>query len=136
MGKSFHVFVLLGDGELQEGTVWESALTTSTRGLSNVTAIIDLNKLQVEGEVTDIKQLYPLEEKWQSFGWDTVFIDGHNIELVASTLRKAKGRRGKPLAVIANTVKGKGVSFMEGELGWHKGELTEELYRKALAEIG
>ena len=131
------VFALLGDGECQEGQVWEAAMFTAHNKLDNVVAIIDLNKLQIDGRTSDVCDLGDVAGKFKAFGWDTVEVDGHDIDAIIEVLSKAKAdRSGKPHAVIAHTVKGKGVSFMENEAGWHgKAPKPDELER-ALEDLG
>lgn len=124
-GKSFTTFVLLGDGEMQEGQVWEAALASAHFGLSRLVAIIDRNGFQLDGAVDEVMGIEPLDEKWRSFGWEVHVVDGHDIAALTASLRAAKFnlQRPKPLCIIANTVKGKGVSYMETEPGWHLGYL-------------
>jgi len=117
--KSYRTYCLVGDGECQEGTIWEAAMCAAQHKLDNLTAIVDYNKLQICGPVSDIVNLEPFLEKWKSFGWETVEIDGHNIEEIVSTLKKVPFKKDKPSAIIAHTVKGKGVSYMENVTKWH-----------------
>ena len=128
------VYVLLGDGECNEGSVWEAAMSAAHYKLDNLTVIIDKNKLQYDGETKYVLGLAPFEEKWKSFGFETVTIDGHNVESLINAF--AKEHKNKPMCIIANTIKGKGVSFMENEAKWHNGSLTKELFEQALAEQG
>lgn len=129
-----HVFTLLGDGELQEGSCWEALMHAPTRGLENVTAIIDRNHLQIDGSTEKIKDINPLDKKLEAFNWDVIEIDGHNVEQIYDALEKAK-KSDKPTAIIANTVKGKGVSFMENQCGWHGKAPCDEDCQKALEEL-
>ncbi len=129
-----HVFALLGDGELQEGNIWEAFMTASHRNLNNLTAIIDRNHLQIDGTTEQIKNLNPLDKKLEAFGWEVKIIDGHNIEQLYTTLEKSK-KSDKPTAIIANTTKGKGVSFMENKCGWHGKAPCDEDCQKALEEL-
>jgi transketolase len=133
--KAFQVFVVLGDGELQEGLVWESAMAIPRLGLDNITAIIDINRLQSGGAVDDILPLHPLREKWASFGWNTIEIDGHDLGEVVGALDLALTTKGVPTVVLAKTVKGKGVEFMENDNSWHQKTPSEEEYRRALAQL-
>lgn len=126
------VFVLMGDGELQEGSVWEAAMFASSRSLSNLTLIVDRNMFQTWAKVDDVVALEPLAEKFKSFGWIVDEVDGHDIKTLAEILSKISGR---PHVVIARTVKGKGISFMEGNAEWHNGVLTEEQYALAIKEV-
>ncbi len=135
-GKSYTTFCIMGDGEQQEGNVWEAAMEAAHYKLDNLVAVIDRNRLQIDGPVSDVMEVEPLAKKYESFGWDTVEIDGHDMQQVAAALESAKQRAGKPLAVIANTVKGKGVSFMENVAGWHgKAPSYDEMVR-GLNELG
>lgn len=133
--KGYRVYCLLGDGELQEGQVWEAVMTAAHHKLDNVCAIVDYNKVQLDGNVEDIKGLDPLAEKWKAFNWHIIEIDGHNIEEVINAYKKASEVKGMPTVIIAHTVKGKGVSFMEGVAGWHGLAPNDEQLEKALAEI-
>jgi len=130
---SSRIFVLLGDGELNEGIVWEAAMFAHHYNLGTLTAIVDRNALQYTGMTEEIMALEPLEKKWRSFGWKVTIINGHDFTQLISALQKWK--RDRPTIVIANTVKGKGVSFMENSPEWHIGSLTKSLYKKALKEI-
>jgi transketolase len=135
-GRDFRVFVLLGDGEVQEGVVWEGAMAAAHYGLSNVTVIVDYNGLQVDGEVAEIMEVAPLSGKWRGFGWEVTEIDGHSIPQVLEALQHARQVTDRPTAIIARTVKGKGVSFMENRYEWHGRAPTQEERDRALAEIG
>lgn len=131
-----HVFVYMGDGELQEGSCWEAFMNAPAKGLNNITAIIDRNKLQIDGDVEKVKALEPLADKLRAFNWKVVEIDGHDINQVYDALYSAKNNReNKPVAIIAHTVKGKGVSFMENQAGWHGKAPSDEEAEKALAEL-
>ena len=133
--RSFRIFVLLGDGELQEGQVWEAAMTSSHQRLTNVCVLVDWNKYQSQGSVKEIKSIEPLDEKWAAFGWDVIPIDGHDIAQICGALDRVDGRGGKPVAIIASTVKGKGVSFMENTFTYHNASITEQEYKDAEREI-
>jgi transketolase len=132
--RDYRVFVLLGDGELAEGSNWEAAMAAAHYDLDNLIAIIDHNTLQITGRTRDVCCNEPLDEKFRAFGWDVRQVDGHSIPQMTDVLSHQPGS-GKPLAVIANTTKGKGVSFMEDVAKWHHGVPTEAQYAKALAEI-
>lgn len=134
-GAHYHTYVVVGDGELQEGTIWESAMTTSTQHLTNLTVIVDNNGLQVENFTKNIKDLGDLRAKWESFGFDTTVIDGHDYQQLLQAFQKTKEPHERPMAIIANTIKGKGVSFAENQIGWHKGDFTEETYQQAMREL-
>ncbi|MFR1672032.1 MAG: transketolase [Candidatus Gastranaerophilaceae bacterium] len=129
-----NVFVLLGDGELQEGNVWEAFMHASHQNLDNLIAIIDRNRLQIDGCTENVKSLDPLDEKIKAFNWDVIEIDGHDIEQIYEAIEKAKLNK-KPTAILANTIKGKGVSFMENNAGWHGKAPNKEDYEKALSEL-
>ena len=128
------VFVLLGDGEMQEGSVWESLMNANNQKLDNLIVIIDKNELQIDGKTCDIKSLEPLDEKLKAFGFSVYSIDGHNYDEIEHTLLEAKNSN-KLCAIIANTIKGKGVSFMENNAGWHGKAPNDEQLAKALEEL-
>ena len=134
--RDYHVFVILGDGEQDEGQVWEAAMTAAHYKLDNVTAIVDHNKAQQTGWVRDVLDYAPLAEKWRAFQWETQEIDGHNTEEVFNALQQAKATQGRPSCIIAHTVKGKGVSFVEADYGYHGKALTKEEEQRALEELG
>lgn len=134
-GLDYHTYVILGDGEIQEGTIWESAMTAAAKCLTNLTVIIDNNGLQVEGRTSEIKPFGDYRMKWESFGFETVEIDGHDYEQILNALQRSKISHRRPLVIIANTIKGKGVSFMEDQLNWHKGDFTEDTYAQAVDEL-
>jgi transketolase len=131
----FRTFVLTGDGELQEGSNWESALTAAHRKLENLTLIIDRNRLQQGARTEDTASLDPLDDKWRAFGWHVEIVDGHNHEELLNVLSASPKGRGKPLCVIANTIKGKGVSFMHDNVVWHHGVPNKEQYEQAMLEL-
>jgi len=130
--ESNKVFVLLGDGEMQEGSVWEAAMLAPKLGVDNLTIFIDHNNLQGYGRATELVEFYPVKEKWESFGWETYVIDGHDCKEIE---RVSKIQSSKPKAIICNTTKGKGVSFMEDELIWHYFIVTDEIKEQALKEL-
>jgi transketolase len=133
--KNIRVYVLLGDGECHEGNIWEAAMFSSHHKLDNLTAILDCNKQQIDGWIKDIKNLEPLAEKWRAFGWHIIEINGHNISEIIDALDQAEKIKEKPSIIIANTVKGKGVSFMECNLKFHGTAPTEEEAHRALKEL-
>ncbi len=133
--KDYHTYVILGDGEIQEGQVWEAALFGAHYKLDNITAILDLNNVQLMGNVDQIMGIAPVADKWKAFGWEVLEIDGHNFSQIIESLNKAKQVKGKPVIIIANTVKGKGVSFMENTCKWHGNVPTQDEYEAAIAEI-
>jgi len=134
-GLSTRVYVLLGDGEVQEGQVWEAAMTAGHYKLDNVCAILDNNGLQIDGWVKDVKNVEPLAPKWEAFGWAVLEIDGHNFGEILSALDKAEEIKGKPTIIIAHTVKGKGVSFFENKAKYHGVAPTNEELERALKEL-
>ncbi|WP_417220030.1 transketolase [Achromobacter spanius] len=135
--RDFNVFVMLGDGEMQEGQVWEAALFAAHNRLSRLVAIIDRNGYQLDGKVDDVMGVESLKEKWQAFGWEVHEVDGHNLHDLTALLRRlrADDTRNKPACVIAKTIKGKGVSYMETEPGWHLGYLAPQDAQSAVDEI-
>ena len=135
-GADFRVYCLLGDGEIQEGQVWEAAMTAAHRRLDNVCVILDCNGVQENGPVAVIKGEEPLDEKWRSFGWHVLEADGHDFGEMLSALDEAETVTGKPTIIIAHTVKGKGVSFMEGQAAWHGKAPSREELRRALSDLG
>lgn len=130
------VYALLGDGEIQEGQVWEAAMAASHFKLDNMTAFIDNNGLQIDGCTAEIMGVEPLADKWKGFGWHVIAIDGHDIGQILAAVEEAKRVKGKPTMVIAKTIKGKGVCFMEGKVEWHGKAPCGELYTKAKIELG
>jgi transketolase len=136
-GGAFNVFVILGDGEMQEGQVWEAALFAAHHKLSRLIAIVDRNGYQLDGKVDDVIGIESLKDKWSAFGWQVHEVDGHDLYALTRLLRRLKAdtRRAVPACVIARTVKGKGVSFMETEPGWHLGYLAPGDAKAAIDEI-
>ncbi len=130
------VFVMVSDGECNEGSVWESAMVSAGRNLNNLCAVVDFNKWQATGRSQEVTALEPLSDKWKAFGWDAVEVDGHDMESLVTVLNKAKNKKNKPTAVITHTVKGKGVSFMEDDNNWHYRIPTGDEVKKALIELG
>lgn len=133
-GLKYRVFVLLGDGELQEGQVWEAAMSAGKFKSNNLVAIVDNNKVAQDNLTRDLKDLEPLEDKWRAFGWDVARIDGHDMQQIVDALRMPPHAE-KPRVIVADTIKGKGVSFMEGKTAWHGVAPSEEDYKKALKEL-
>jgi len=134
--KDFHTFVMIGDGELHEGSNWEAAMAASHYQLANLTAIVDHNKISQSGRVADIIGIDPLSDKWRAFGWEVREIDGHHMGEVIDALDALPFHSGRPSAIIAHTVKGKGVSFAEDTYLWHSNNVNDEIYERALAELG
>lgn len=133
--QSGRIFCLMSDGEQQKGQVWEAAMFASKYKLNNLVAMIDKNDIQIDGEVGEIMDLGDLSAKYLSFGWRVFELNGHNFVQILDTLEKAKKEREKPALIIAKTVAGKGISFMEGRWEWHHGKLSEEQYKMAMAEL-
>ena len=131
----YRVYVAMGDGELQEGQVWEAAMTTAQYKLDNLTAFVDYNNLQIDGNVSDIMNVASVEDKFKAFGWNVLTIDGHNFQEILDAVEKAKECKGKPTMIVANTVKGKGVDFMENVCGFHGVAPTEEETKKAIEQL-
>lgn len=134
-GLDSRVYCLLGDGELQEGQVWEAVMTAAQHRLDNVCAIVDYNHVQLDGTVEEIKAMGDLCAKWHAFGWNVIELDGHNMDEVLRAFEMARAFKGKPTVLIANTVKGKGVSFMENDCNWHGNAPSPQQLEQALAEI-
>jgi transketolase len=124
----------MGDGELQEGSVWEAFMQAAHRKLDNLIAIIDRNGLQIDGSTDSVMSINPLDEKLRAFGWDVIDIDGHNFNEIITALEKSKNSS-KPFAIIAHTIKGKGVSFMENNAGWHGKAPSDEQFEQAMKEL-
>ncbi|MGB9903106.1 MAG: transketolase [Desulfotomaculales bacterium] len=135
-GRDYRVFVLLGDGEIQEGMVWEAAMAAAHYRLDNVTAFLDHNGLQIDGPVTEVMSPEPVAEKWNAFGWHVQVIDGHDYKQIISAVETARQVKGRPQMIIAETCKGKGVSFMENQVDWHGTAPKAEEAKRALAELG
>ena len=135
-GKNHKIFCIMGDGEQQEGQIWEAAMEAAHYHLDNLVGIVDCNRLQIDGPVEEVMKVEPLEEKYWSFGWDVRRIDGHNMEQVVEALESAKNHQGTPIVLLADTVKGKGVSFMENVAGWHGKSPNREELVKGLNELG
>ena len=133
--KDYRVYVLLGDGEVQEGNIWEAAMACGHFACSNLCAILDFNGCQIDGRCDDIMGLEPLAAKWQAFGWQVIEIDGHDMQQILAAYDQAKTIKNKPTIIIARTVKGKGVSFMEGVVGFHGRAPTQEEAQRALKEL-
>lgn len=130
------IYVLLGDGEIQEGIVWEAVMSAAHYKLDNLTAILDWNGLQIDGKNEDVMTVSPVDEKFKSFGWNVLYIDGHNFDEIVEALNKARQNEGKPTVIIAKTIKGKGVSFMADNAGWHGKAPNDEEAKKAVEELG
>ncbi|MBO4794863.1 MAG: transketolase, partial [Clostridia bacterium] len=132
-GRDYKVYTILGDGESQEGEVWEAAMFASHYKLDNLVAFLDFNKLQIDGDVRNVMDPTPLDEKFRAFGWEVRVTDGHDFEQIDSAVNA--GNNGKPLMIICNTVKGKGVSYMENAVGWHGKAPKQPEYEQAVKEL-
>lgn len=134
--EGVRVYCICGDGEIEEGQIWEAAMTAAHYKLDNLCVVVDNNNLQIDGKINEVMNVYPIDEKFTSFGFETINVDGHNIEGLIAAFEEAKKVKGKPTAIIANTIKGKGVSFMENMAGWHGKAPNHEEYELAMKELG
>ena len=134
-GKSFRVYAPLGDGEIEEGQVWEAAMLAGNRKLDNLVAIVDWNNLQIDGTLDDVNSPCPIGKKFEAFGWNVITIDGHDFDQIDDAFTAAKACKGKPTCIIAKTIKGKGVSYMEDKCEWHGAAPNAEQYEQAMAEL-
>ncbi|HEV3202202.1 MAG TPA: transketolase [Bryobacteraceae bacterium] len=134
-GRGYRTYVMLGDGEIQEGQIWEAAMSAAFHKVDNVVAIVDYNKIQLDGFVKDIMEVAPLADKWRAFGWHTLEIDGHSFPAIQQALQEAEATKGKPTCLVAHTVKGKGVSFMENNPKFHGTAPTPDEVKLALQEL-
>ena len=134
-GNPSRTYVMLGDGEIQEGQVWEGAMFAPFHKLDNIVVIVDYNKIQLDGFVKDIMDLEPLADKWRSFGWHVIELNGHDLLALRSAFAEAAATKGKPTVLLANTIKGKGVSFMENNPKFHGTAPTKDECEKALKEL-
>ena len=133
--KDYRVYCILGDGEIEEGQVWEAAMAAAHYKLDNLCVIVDNNNLQIDGKITDVMSSYPIDEKFKSFGFQVINIDGHDIDEIIKAFEVARDIKGKPTCIIAKTIKGKGVSFMEDKAEWHGKAPNEEQYNEAMKEL-
>src|SRR3990172_493216 len=134
--KDYHTYVMIGDGESEEGQIWEAAMSSAYYRLDNLTAFIDYNSIQLDGWVKDVMELEPIVDKWKGFGWHVIEIDGHNFTQIIKAIDEAKAAKGKPTVIVARTIKGKGVSFMENNVEFHGMAATPEQIETALRELG
>lgn len=135
-GGEWRVYTVLGDGEIQEGQVWEAAMFASHYQLDNLCVLVDNNGLQIDGNIKDVMSPYPIDEKFKAFGFHVINIDGHDFDQIEAALNEARSVKGQPTAIIAKTVKGKGVSFMENQASWHGTAPNDEQYQQAMEELG
>lgn len=133
--KDYRVYAILGDGEIQEGQVWEACMCAAHYKLDNLTAFLDYNGLQIDGNITDVMSPEPVTDKFKAFGWNVILVDGHDFEQLDNALAQAKEAKGKPTIIIAKSVKGKGVSYMENQAGWHGSAPNKEQRDQAIAEL-
>lgn len=133
--KDYRVYTVLGDGELGEGQVWEAAMFAAHYKLDNLCAFIDFNGLQIDGKITDVMNSTPIDEKFRAFNWNVIVIDGHDFDQIEKAVNEAKATKGKPTMIVAKCIKGKGVSFMENQAGWHGKAPNAEQYEQAVAEL-
>ena len=134
--KDYRVYAILGDGEIEEGQVWEAAMASNKYKLDNLCVIVDNNNLQIDGTIEEVMSSYPIDEKFKSFGFQVINIDGHNIQEIIDAFDVAKNVKDKPTCIIAKTIKGKGVSYMENDVKWHGIAPNEEQYQLAMKELG
>jgi transketolase len=134
-GASYRVYTILGDGEIQEGQVWEASMFASHYKLDNLVAIVDNNGLQIDGRVTDVMSPEPITDKFKAFGWHVVTMDAHDFDSIEAAFDEAETVVGQPVAIVQKSVKGKGVSFMEDQVGWHGTAPNKEQYDTAMAEL-
>lgn len=133
-GDDFKVYTVLGDGEIEEGQVWEAAMFAANKGLSNITAFVDYNNLQIDGTIEEVNSAMPIDKKFEAFNWHVIVINGHDFDEIEAALKEAETVN-KPVAIVAKTVKGKGVSFMENQVGWHGSAPNDEQYEQAMSEL-
>ncbi|HAQ62955.1 MAG TPA: transketolase [Ruminococcaceae bacterium] len=134
-GADFRVYTILGDGEIEEGEVWEAAMLAGNRRLDNLVAIVDYNGLQIDGTIEEVNSAYPIADKFKAFNWNVIEIDGHNYDEIEEAFNNAKQTKGKPTCIVMKTVKGKGVSYMENAVGWHGKAPNDEEYEIAMGEL-
>ena len=134
-GDSYRVYALLGDGEIQEGQVWEAAMLAGHRKLDNLVVIVDNNNLQIDGPITEVNSPYPIDKKFEAFNFHVINIDGNDFDQIDAAFKEARATKGMPTAIIAKTLKGKGVSFMENQVGWHGAAPNDEQYAAAMEDL-
>lgn len=134
-GEDTRVYCLMGDGETQEGQIWEAAMSAGHYKLDNLCGIVDVNRLQIDGKVEDVMNINPLSDKWKAFNWNVIAVDGHQVKDIESAFKSAESAKGKPTVILADTIKGKGVSFMENVCGWHGTTPNREQLEAALKEL-
>ena len=133
--KSYRTYVLCGDGEIEEGQIWEAAMFAGAKKLDNLCVIVDNNNLQIDGPIDEVNSPYPIDKKFEAFNFHVINIDGNDFDQIEKAFKEARGVKGVPTAIIAKTTKGKGVSYMENQVGWHGKAPNDEEYEKAMAEL-
>lgn len=133
--KDYRVYCILGDGEIEEGQIWEAAMASNKYKLDNLCVIVDNNNLQIDGTIEEVMSSYPIDKKFESFGFNVICIDGHNIQEIKEAFKEARNTKSKPTCIIAKTIKGKGVSFMENQVGWHGKAPNKEQYENAMKDL-
>jgi len=134
-GDDYRVYTLVGDGEIQEGQVWEASMLAGHRKLDNLVVIVDNNNLQIDGTIEEVNSPYPIDKKFEAFNFHVINVDGHDFDSLRAAFKEAKETKGMPTAIIAKTVKGKGVSYMENQVSWHGSAPNEEQYKVAMEEL-
>ena len=134
-GDTYRVYKLLGDGEIQEGQVWEASMLAGHRKLDNLVVIVDNNNLQIDGPITEVNSPYPIDKKFEAFNFHVINIDGNDFDQIDAAFKEARATKGMPTAIIAKTLKGKGVSFMENQVGWHGAAPNDEQYEVAMEDL-
>ena len=134
-GDAYRVYTLVGDGEIQEGQVWEAAMLAGHRKLDNLVVIVDNNNLQIDGPIDEVNSPYPIDKKFEAFNFHVINIDGHDFDAIDAAFKEARRTKGQPTAIIAKTVKGKGVSFMENQASWHGAAPNDEQYKTAMEDL-
>lgn len=134
-GKNYRVYSILGDGELEEGQVWEAAMFAAHYKLDNLTAFVDFNGLQIDGDITKVMSPLPIDDKFRAFGWHVIVIDAHDYNQIEAAINEAKATKGKPTCIVAKSTKGKGVSFMENQASWHGSAPNKEQYEQAMSDL-
>ncbi len=133
--SDYRVYTILGDGELEEGEVWEAAMFAGNKGLDNLVAFVDYNNLQIDGTIDEVNSAYPIADKFKAFNWNVIEIDGHDFDAIEAALNEAESAKGVPTCIVMKTIKGKGVSYMENACGWHGKAPNEEQYNQAVSEL-
>lgn len=133
--KTYRVYAIMGDGEIEEGQVWEAAMFAAHYKLDNLTAFLDYNGLQIDGDITEVMNPTPIDKKFEAFNWNVIKIDAHDFNQIEAAVEEAKNTKGKPTLILAKSIKGRGVSFMENQAGWHGAAPNQEQYEQAISEL-